>query len=146
MKFATKTATKKRSRQRVRATAAPAGVIRARAALEALGTREAVAIDARTAVLLALADITSLVSVTDNNGVITVTPFDVFNRTFDDPQVGLDDAQMVLLYGKVSTAIGEERVKLLIHKHLTSNASATVLIIDVANLIQFWIDNPDQQA
>lgn len=142
MKFATKTATKKRSGRRVLAAAAPAGVARARATLETLGAREAVTLDAPTAVLVALTDMTGLVTVT--NGAIS--PFNLFNLTFDSPKVGLDDGQMVLLYGKVSTAIGDQRVDALIQKHLTSNPSAAVVISDVTDLIQLWIDNPSLTA
>jgi hypothetical protein len=53
---------------------------------------------------------------------------------------------MVLLYGKVSTAIGDQRVDALIQKHLTSNPSAAVVISDVTDLIQLWIDNPSLTA
>ncbi len=141
MKFATKA-----TRNKTSPVASAARVNRARAALESLGARESATIDARTAILLALAGISTLVSVTNNNGVITVTPFDVLNLTFNDSLVGLDDAQMVLLYGKVSTAINDARVDGLIQKNLLSSPSAAVTIIDVADLIQLWIDNPDLKA
>lgn len=116
---------------------------RARAALEALATRESETISARAAVLVALTDISGLVAVGPDGAI---TPFGLFTLTFGDPRVGLDDGQMVLLYGKVSTAIGNDRVGALIEKHLTSQASAAVVIRDVTDLIQIWIDDPSVEA
>ena len=121
---------------------AAAGVASARAALDTIGARESVTIDARTAVLVALTDMTGLVTFT--NGVIS--PFNLFKLTFDNDKVGLGDGQMPLLYGKVSTAIGNQRVDALIQKNLTSSPSASVVINDVTDLIQLWIDNPSLTA
>ncbi len=147
MKFATRaTAAKKATRKSRAKKRTPPALERARGALESLGAREAATIDARLVVMLALADISTLVTVTENNGAINVTPPNLLNLTFNDPQVGLDDAQMGLFYGRVTTAINDARVDALIQKHLASNPSAAVVIINVADLIQLWINNPDMQA
>jgi hypothetical protein len=115
-----------------------------RARLEALANVEAESLSARAAVVMALIDISGgLVSVASSG---SITPFGLFTLRFDDNQVGLGDGQMVLLYGKVSTAIGIDRVSALIQRHLSGQASAAVVIGDVCDLIQIWIDDPSIEA
>ncbi len=84
-------------------------------------------------------------------GLVEVTPagikpFGLLDRTFDDPLVGLDDSQMPGFYAAVSTAINDTRVNALIQAKLASSPSAAATIIDVINLIQFWVDHPDVKA
>jgi hypothetical protein len=84
-------------------------------------------------------------------GLVEVTaagikPFGLLDRTFNDPLVGLDDSQMPAFYAAVSTAINDTRVDALIQAKLASSPSAAATIIDVINLIQFWVDHPDVKA
>ena len=150
MKFATKKAVagawpaKKKSARRPKAKAA-ADTTKARAVLTAIAGRET-AISADTAVLLALVDITTLVTVSDVGGTLVTNPFGTRSMFFDENAIGIDDGQMVLLLGRVRTAINVARVDALITRNLLSPPSAHLIIGDVIDLIQLWIDNPSLTA
>lgn len=76
-----------------------------------------------------------------------VTPFGLLSRTFDDPLVGLEDAQMPAFFAAVDAALGEARVSALIRSNFASaQPSASVTIINIVNLIQFWLDHPEIRA
>jgi len=125
---------------------APADVKKARATLTAMAGREAATISADTAVLLALSDVTSLVTVSEAGGRLVPNPFGTRSMFFDDNAIGIDDGQLPLVLGRASTAINDARVDALITKNLLSPPSAHLVIGDVIDIIQLWIDNPSLTA
>ena len=105
--------------------------------------REALTTSVRDAAIAALANISpGLVQVTPTG----VKPFGLLDRTFNDPLVGLDGTQMPFFFAAVSTAINDARVDALIEKNLAASPTSAATIIDVVNLIQFWVDHPDVTA
>jgi hypothetical protein len=75
----------------------------------------------------------------------TIVPTNLFQRSFNDPAVGLDDGDMSGFFAAVSTAINDARVNALIDAKL-GDTGASANIGDVARLIQLWIDSPDMTA
>ena len=149
MRDATKKVAKKSAAKKTVAkkSESPDVLVAARQALGAIAERESVAPpNIRLIVMLAIADISTLVKVTNNNGALTVFPKNLLQLQFNDNKVGLDDDQMPLFYGRIITAINDNTVTALINKNLIPSHSANVQILKISNLIELWVENPDMAA
>ena len=115
------------------------------------GARESLAVAARESTIgVRNAMIAALVN--NSPGLVSVsatgevTPIGIFSRKFNDPLVGVDDAQMRGIFSALATAINEDRVGNLIDTKLNNPPTANARIGDVADLIQFWVDHPEVKA
>ena len=135
---------KKKSAAKKMAVAAP-GLASAREQLAALAARED-SLDAIHVVLAALSEVSGLVSVSEENGDLVTVPDDLLERKFNDPKVGVSDQQMRDLLNKVILIIQDARIEKLIRKNLLDPPTAALVILDVCDMIQFWVDNPSETA
>src|SRR5437879_891810 len=97
----------------------------------------------RDASIATLAHIRPGLVTVDPGGIIN--PPGLFDRSFNDAKVGIDDSQMPAFFAAISTAINDDRVNALIQSKL-ANTGASANIGDIVRLIQLWVDNPDIKA
>ena len=80
-----------------------------------------------------------LIKAVTDLAALAAPPPGILDLRFNDPQIGLTDAQMIDLYGHLKTAIGWVGISDLIDKNFGENPSANTKIGDVAAKIQSWI-------
>lgn len=87
--------------------------------------------DGRLEVATAIADTSSLVTVDPTTDPPTVDPDDLFDRTFNDPRVGLDDSQMRLFKASL-----EELLPAITSDIERIPENSNLLIDDVAEFVR----------
>lgn len=97
-----KKTTKKNATKKKAAAAPSAGEKKLKRMIAA---KEGERINVELIVALVIQDLTDLVTVDDSGAQPTVTPDDLFMRTFDDPLVGLDNDQLEFFKTNLAAAL-----------------------------------------
>jgi hypothetical protein len=142
MKFASKRAARKRTSKKRPAPKALAAVADDFGLPESFAVEAGPAVSAETLLLLAIADVSTLVEVKEVDGVLRTKPLALRTMSFNNEKVGIEDLQMPAVLGRVAEGIGSERVTALIQKRLLTPPTAAMVVRDVYAQIQLWIDNP----